>query len=164
MAVASPADRRTMDPVFAGAGSIGSRVREVKPMFTLRNIFAVGLFLFGTTFLWMTASFTGKTPPPSGPAWSVEMVLATVAVVGFSVAAWGVFKDQPWWELVAVISAAVGLLAVVPYMIGLSEIGGVTDSGVEINLGMHVIGSALVIALVYVPSAHEWLTRSLSRQ
>jgi hypothetical protein len=132
-------------------------------MFTSQNIFAVGLFLFGTTFLWMTASFTGKTPPPSGLAWSVEMVLAAIAVVGFSLAAWGVFKDEPWWELVAVISAAIGLLAIVPYVIGLSEIGGITDLGVAINVGMHVIGSALVIALLYVPSAHEWLTRSLSR-
>ena len=89
-------------------------------------------------------------------------ILVSVAVA-VSLVARGV-DFNPFVLATVLVGLASGLLAVVPYMIGLSEIGGVTDSGVAINLGMHVIGSALVIALVYVPSAHEWLTRSLSRQ
>ena len=131
-------------------------------MFTFRTIFAVGMFLFGTTFLWMTASFAGKTPPPEGPVWTIEMVLAMLALVGFSIAAWGVFKDLSWWEPVAVISSVIGLVAVIPYAIGLAGLGGVTDSGVAINLGLHVFGSVIVVALVLVPSLHAWVTRSLT--
>jgi hypothetical protein len=35
-------------------------------MWTFKNLFALCLFLFGTTFLWMTAAFAGKTPPRLG--------------------------------------------------------------------------------------------------
>ena len=130
-------------------------------MFSARNIFAVGLFLFGTTFLWMTASFTGRTPPPEGTTWTIENVLALLALVGFAIAAWGVFKDVGWWEPVAAVSAVIGLVAIVPYVVGLSSIGGVSDAGVVINLAMHVGGSAIVLAIVFVPSVHASLTRSL---
>jgi hypothetical protein len=134
-------------------------MRGSDEIFTLKNVVAVGLFLFGTTFLWMTASFAGRTPPPTGPAWSAENVLALVALVGFTAAAWGVFKDQSWWEPVAVASAIVGLVAVVPYLVGLTQIeGDLADPGVEINLAMHVVGSAAVLLLVLVPGIYRWLT------
>jgi len=32
---------------------------------------------------------------------------------------------------------------------------------VQINLAMHGVGGVIVIALVLLPSAHEWVTRSL---
>jgi hypothetical protein len=44
-------------------------------MWTFKNVFALGLFLFGTTFLWMTASMAGKAPPPTGTAWTLANVL-----------------------------------------------------------------------------------------
>jgi hypothetical protein len=135
----------------------------VEEMFTFKNIVAIGLFLFGTTFLWMTASFTGKTPPPEGSLWTIENILALVAVIGFSAAAWGVFKDLALWEPVAVASATVGLIAVIPYIVGLTQIDvGFADLGVQINLAMHVLGSAAVLALVLVPAANEWFTARLS--
>jgi hypothetical protein len=131
-------------------------------MFTFKNVFAVGLFLFGTTFVWMTASFAGKTPPPTGAAWSLENVLALVAVVGFSVAAWGVFKDLSWWEPVAIVSAIVGLIAVIPYTVGLSASDiGYADSGVQINLALHAVGSGLVLLLIWVPAMRDALTTRL---
>jgi hypothetical protein len=130
-------------------------------MLTFRNIVAVGLFLFGTTFLWMTASFAGKTPPPEGAAWTTENILALCAIVVFSAAAWGVFKGVSWWEPVALAAAIVGLVAAVPYVVALSGIGGFADLGVEINLVMHVVGSAAVLAIVRVPSVHDWVARSL---
>jgi hypothetical protein len=132
-------------------------------MFTFKNLAALGLFLFGSTFLWMTASFAGRVPPPSGFAWSLDNVLAFVAVVGFGAAAWGVLKDQSWWEVTAVASAIVGLVAVVPYLVGLAQIDvGLADPGVQINLAMHVLGSATVIAIVSVPTLHQWLSSRLT--
>jgi hypothetical protein len=130
-------------------------------MWTFKNIVAVGLFLFGTTFVWMTASFAGRTPPPQGSAWTIENVLALTLVVGFGAAAWGVYRDLGWWEPVAVVSGIVGLIAVVPYAFAIADMGGFTDSGVQINLAMHVIGSAAVLAMVTLPAAHTWLMHRL---
>jgi hypothetical protein len=132
-------------------------------MFTFKNVMAIGLFLFGTTFMWMTASFAGRTRPPDGVVWTVENILALVAVIGFAAAGWGVFKELSWWEPVAVASAVVGLIAVVPYVVGLIQIDvDFADPGVQINLAMHVVGSAVVLALVIVPAVHEWFTARLS--
>lgn len=38
-------------------------------MWTFSNVVALGLLLFGTTFLWMTAAMTGTTTTP-GTAWA----------------------------------------------------------------------------------------------
>lgn len=131
-------------------------------MFSFRNVFAVGLLLFGSTFLWMTAAFAGRTPPPEGTAWTIENVLALLAVVGFTAAAWGVWKELGWWEPVAVVSAVVGLIAVVPYAIALGQSHiAFADPGVWINLVLHVGGSAVVLAIVVWPFAHEWVTHRL---
>src|SRR5512132_454274 len=131
-------------------------------MWTFKNVFALGLFLFGTTFLWMTPSMAGKTPPPSGIAWTLANVLAYVAVIGFSIAAWGVFKQYSWWETAAVASGVVGLVAVVPFIVGQSQLDvGLGDPGVQINLWLHLLGSAVVIAIVLLPGAHDWVTRRL---
>jgi hypothetical protein len=127
-----------------------------------KNVFALGLFLFGTTFLWMTASMAGKTPPPTGTAWTLANVLCYVAVIGFAVAAWAVFKEYSWWETLAVLSGIVGLIAVVPFVVGQSQLDvGFGDLGVQINLWMHIGGSAAVIAIVLVPAAHDWIARRL---
>jgi len=132
-------------------------------MFTFKNVMAIGLFLFGTTFMWMTASFAGRMRPPDGAVWTVENILALVAVIGFTAAGWGVFKELSWWEPVAVASAVVGLIAVVPYVVGLFQIDvDFADPGVQINLAMHVVSSAVVLALVLVPAVHEWFTARLS--
>jgi hypothetical protein len=129
-------------------------------MWTFRNLVALGLFLFGTTFLWMTAAMAGKTPPPSGTAWTLANALAYVAVIGFAIAAWAVFKQYSWWEPAAVASGGVGLAAVVPFIVGQSQLDvGFGDLGVQINLWMHILGSAAVIAIVLLPAAHDWVTR-----
>jgi hypothetical protein len=131
-------------------------------MWTFKNLVAIGLFLFGSTFLWMTAAMAGKTPPPSGKAWTLANILSYVAVVGFMIAAWAVFKQYPWWETAALLSAVVGLVAVVPFVVGQSQLDiGLGDLGVQINLWMHILGSAAVIAIVLVPVAHGWVTERL---
>jgi hypothetical protein len=61
-------------------------------MWTSRNFVALGLFLFGTTYLSMTAAMAGRTPA-GGTAGTLANVLAYVAVIGSAAAAWGVFKQ-----------------------------------------------------------------------
>jgi hypothetical protein len=129
----------------------------------MRTFAAVAMFLFGSTFLWLTASFAGRATPPSGTAWTTTNATALVAVAGFTVAAWGLYRDHEWWQVVAVASAVVGLVAVVPFLIGMRQIdANVADLGVQINIWMHVLGAALVVALVRVPALADWFGGRLS--
>jgi hypothetical protein len=124
-------------------------------MWTFKNLLAVGLFLFGSTFLWMTPAFAGRTPPPTGMAWTLVNVLALAAVAGFTIAAWAVFKQYSWWRPVTVASAVVGLVAVIPFVVGLLQIGARWgDLGVQINLWMHLLGSVAAVAVVRLPDLH----------
>ena len=127
-------------------------------MFSFRNVFAVGLLLFGSTFLWMTAAFAGRTPPPEGTAWTLENVLALLAVAGFTLAAWGVWKDVGWWTTATLVSSVVGLVAVVPYVVALRQADlAIGDAGVAINIAMHAVGSAVVLAIAAWPVANTWV-------
>jgi hypothetical protein len=92
-------------------------------MFTFRNILAIGVFLFGTTFLWMTPTFLPKGSSATGAIWIVVQALTFAAIIGFTIAAWGIFKATGWWEQVAIGSAIVGIVAVIPYWIGASDVG-----------------------------------------
>jgi hypothetical protein len=131
-------------------------------MWTFKNLVALGLFLFGSTFLWMTPAFAGRTPPPKGAAWTLVNLLALVAVAGFTIAAWAVFKQYSWWGTVTLVSAIIGLTAVIPFVIGVRQIGvGFADLGVQINLWMHIVGSAVAIAVVLVPVVRDWVVRRL---
>jgi hypothetical protein len=131
-------------------------------MWTFKNLAALGLFLFGTTFLWMTPAFAGKTPPPKGTAWTLANILALVALVGFAIAGWAVFKGYSWWGAAALVSAIVRVVAVIPFVVGQSQLDvGFSDLGVQINLWMHVVGSAVVIAIVLWPAANDWVTKRL---
>ena len=95
-------------------------------------------------------------------AWTLTNVLAYVAIIGFAIAAWAVFKQYSWWETAALLSAIVGLVAVVPFIVGQSQLEvGFGDLSVQINLWMHLLGSAAVIAIVLLPAAHDWVTRRL---
>jgi hypothetical protein len=72
-----------------------------------------------------------------------------------------VFKQYSWWETAALVSGIVGLVAVVPFIVGQSQLEvGFGDLGVQINLWMHILGSAAVIAIVLLPAAH-WVTQRL---
>lgn len=131
-------------------------------MWTYKNLLAIGLFLFGTTYLWMTAAFAGRTPPPTGTAWTLVNVLALVALAGFSVAAWGVFKGYSWWPTIALVSSIVGLAAVVPYVVGLRQIDAAfADPGLQINLWLHILGGAAVILIVRLPAVRDWVMQRL---
>ena len=128
-------------------------------MFSFRNVSAVAFLLFGTTFLWMTASFAGRQPPPKGTLWTMVNLLTVAAIASFTVAAWAVWKQTTWWEVVAVASAVVGLVSVVPYVIAIDGEGQLSDQGVALNIGIHAFGSLAVLAVALVPGIHHWFTQ-----
>ena len=125
-------------------------------MFGFRNLSAVAFLLFGTTFLWMTAAFVGEQPPPKGPLWMAVNMLTIVAIALFTLAAWGVWKQTTWWEVVAVSAAIVGLVSVVPYVAAINGEGQLSDQGVVLNIGIHALGSLAVLAVALVPTVHDW--------
>ena len=47
-------------------------------MFTFKNMVAIGLFLFGTTFLWMTRDFLAEPKAGTGTLWSVVQGLVLI--------------------------------------------------------------------------------------
>jgi hypothetical protein len=131
-------------------------------MWTFKNLVAIGLFLFGSTFLWMTPAFAGRTSPPTGLAWTLVNILALAAVAGFTIAAWAVFKQYSWWGPMTLVSAIIGLAAVIPFILGLLQIGvGFADLGVQINLWMHLVGSAAAGTVVLLPNVHTWVVHHL---
>lgn len=130
-------------------------------MFSFKNLVALGLFVFGTTFLWMTRDFLVNPREGTGAIWSMIQVLALASIVGFAAAGWGVFKDASWWEPVALGSATVGLVALVPYVIGIVQLGDQSDAGVQMNIAIHAFGIAAVFAIVLVPIVHEWIARRI---
>src|SRR5687768_12213174 len=97
---------------------------------------ALGLFLFGTTFLWMTRDFLADRRAGTGVVWSIIQVLVLLTILGFSAAAWGVFKGASWWESVALGSAILGVAAVIPYVFGIFQVGDQGDAGVQINVAI----------------------------
>ena len=82
--------------------------RPDKALASWRNLGALALFLYGTTFLWLTAAFAGTGTPASGTAWTVTQLLVIATIGGFSVAAWGIYKATSWWARLAVGSAIFG--------------------------------------------------------
>jgi len=99
-------------------------------------------------------------PGAGGTAWTLTTVLVYVAVIGLVVAAWGMFKQYSWWETAEVVPGIAGLVAVVSFVAGQSQLdAGFADLGVQINRWMHILGCAAVTAIVLVPVAHDWVTR-----
>lgn len=124
-------------------------------MFTIRNLGGVALFLFGTTFLWLTPSFASQGVPTKGVAWSITQVLVLVTLALFSTATWGLFTKGGWWEPVAIVAAVVGLAVLIPYWLAASHAGEV-DPG--FNALVHALGSVGVLVLLLVPTLERWVS------
>ncbi len=128
---------------------------------SFRTWIAIGFFLFGSTFLWMTRAFLADAGEGTGAVWSLVQVLVLLAIAGFSVTAWGVFRGASWWEAAAIVSAAVGLVATVPYVVGIFQVGDQADAGVQMNIAIHVVGAACVLAVALVPLVHDWFAKRI---
>jgi hypothetical protein len=126
-----------------------------KALVSWRNLGALALFLYGSTFLWLTAAFAGAGTPASGTAWTVTQLLGIATIGGFSVAAWGIYKATSWWERLAVGSAIFGFAPLIPYWLAASAVvgGGTVAQGVV----SHMVGNALVLLLLLLPSPRHWI-------
>jgi hypothetical protein len=123
-------------------------------MFTIRNVGGAALFLFGTTFLWLTPSFASPGVSTTGVAWSMTQVLALVTLALFTAATWGLFKKARWWKLVALVAVGVGFVALVPYWIAASHAGEVNPAFTVFILALGNVG---VLVLLRVPSLEHWV-------
>jgi hypothetical protein len=126
----------------------------VSALFTIRNIGGVALFLFGTTFLWLTPDFATRGIPTTGMWWSITRALALVTLLGFSVATWGLFQRAAWWEVLAIAAAVLGLVALVTYWLVAQPAG---EPGRWMNALVHILGTAGVLVLLLVPSLERWV-------
>lgn len=123
-------------------------------MFSIRNVGGVSLFLFGTTFLWLTPMFAAADVETSGAAWAAVAVLASVTIVGFTVATWGLFRDTDWWEPLGVACAVAGLFTLVPYWIAANR-SGVANPVFDVVI--HAAGSFGVLLLLRLPRLEHWV-------
>ena len=123
-------------------------------MFTIRNIGGVALFLFGTTFLWITPDFATRGISTSGIWWSATRVLALLTLLGFTIATWGLFQRASWWESAAIASAAAGLIALATYWVAAHAAGEITP---WFTVMIHVLGITGVLVLLLVPTLERWV-------
>lgn len=123
-------------------------------MFSIRNIGGVALFLFGTTFLWLTPSFATRGISTKGVLWSATNALSLTTLVVFTVATWGLFKKTGWWEGAAISAAILGVVVLVPYWIAADKVGETTPG---FNVAIHFLGDAGVLLLLLVPSLERWV-------
>ncbi len=123
-------------------------------MFTVRNVGGASLFLFGTTFLWLTRMFASRGVTATGAAWAICDVLSYVSIAGFTLATWGLFNRTSWWETVAVVSAVVGTAALGPYWLAARHAGEVNPA---FNVFVHLVGAAGVLVLLLVPALEQWV-------
>ena len=123
-------------------------------MLTVRNLGGIALFLFGTTFLWLTPAFASKDVSTDGVLWAVTRVMALATLAGFMVATWGLFGRHSWWEAVAVGSAVLGLLALVPFWIAATRSGETTPT---LTVFVEFLGFAGVLVLLLGPRLEHWV-------
>jgi hypothetical protein len=127
---------------------------EVNAMLTMRNLGGVALFLFGTTYLWLTPMFAGRGISTKGILWSITQVLAFLTLLGFTIATWGLFKKSSWWDSVAIASAVLGLVVLIPYWIAAHSSG---ESTPWWNVLVHAVGAIGVLILLTVPVLASWV-------
>jgi hypothetical protein len=128
---------------------------EISP----RAVVAIVVFLFGTTFLWLTPAFVGSGAKVEGTLWTVVQIVSLLSIVGFGVAAYGVWRDALPWEPTAIGSAVIGLVAVGAYALAVRDVSGAAN--VVPNLVIHAGGSLVVLLVLLLPATHTWLIERL---
>jgi hypothetical protein len=123
-------------------------------MFTIRNVGGVSLLMLGSTFLWLTPMFATEGIITTGRAWAITNVLSFATIAGFTLATWGLFQQASWWRPVALASAIVGLVVLVPYWLAANHAG---ETAPAFNVAIHALGSAGVLVLLLVPALERWV-------
>jgi hypothetical protein len=129
-------------------------VVEVTVVFSIRNLGGVALFLFGTAYLWLTPMFASRGIPTKGIWWSITQILAFATLLGFTIATWGLFKKSSWWDALAIASAVLGLIVLIPYWIAAHSSGETTP---WFNVLIHAVGAIGVLVLLTVPALASWV-------
>lgn len=129
-------------------------------MFTLRTLGGIALLLAGSSWLWLTPYFATRGVATSGVLWVVTLVLCLLTMVGFLIATWGLFARQSWWEMIAIGSAGLGLITLVPYWIAAVG-GGETVGTTAWNAFVHVLMVAVVFVLLLVPALERWVDQQV---
>ena len=127
-------------------------------MFTIRNLGAASLFLFGTTFLWLTPAFVSKGLSTDGPMWSATNVLALVTIAGFSIATLGLLRRATWWEASAIASTVIGVVTLLAYAVASRDL---SEPGKAMNVFVHVVGTVGVSVLLLVPTLERWVSEQV---
>lgn len=135
--------------------------RQERALVSWRNLGALALFLYGTTFLWLTAAFAGTGTPATGTAWTVTQLLVITTIGGFSVAAWGIYNASWWWERLAISSAILGFAPLIPYWLAARPAVGAGT--VAQGMILHAIGNALVLVLLLAPPTKHWIQNQVQR-
>lgn len=123
-------------------------------MFTIRNMGGAALLLFGTTFAWITPEFVTTGLKNTGALWMAVRVLALTTMAGFALATWGLFRQTAWWETAAIVSAMVGAVTLVPYLVAAHDAG---ETNPWFTAGIIALGIAGVLVLLLVPSLERWV-------
>jgi hypothetical protein len=123
-------------------------------VFSVRNVGGIALFLFGTTFLWLTPAFASKDVSTDGVLWSVTRVMALATMAGFLLATWGLFQRDAWWESVALGSAVLGVLSLVPFWVAAARSGETTPA---FTVFVEFLGITGVFVLLLVPKLEQWV-------
>ncbi len=127
---------------------------------TFRNILAIGILLGGASWLWLTPMWLSQGKA-NVPIFDPRGLLSVVAIIGFAVAAWGVFKLANWWEPVAIASALVGIAAAFVFLFWAASSSNASQADIATNALMHVAAGALVVAVLLVKPAEHWLAGHL---
>jgi hypothetical protein len=104
--------------------------------------------------LWLTPMFAAADVDTAGAAWAAVALLATVTIIGFTVATWGLFRRTDWWEPLGVACAVAGLVTLVPYWMA-ADGSGVANPVFDVII--HAAGSFGVLLLLRFPRLERWV-------
>jgi hypothetical protein len=125
----------------------------------LRTAVAICVFLFGTTFLWLTPVMSGKQADLSGTHWAVVQVLVWLSIIGFAAAAWGMLRSHDWWVPVIAGSAVLGVAATVMYVIAARGVPGIANFGS--NVAIHLSVSLVILIAIATAPLREAISQRL---
>ena len=83
-----------------------------------------------------------------------------MTLTGFTVATWGLFTRASWWEVVAIASALLGFVVLLPYWVAAHSSGETTPWFTVLVLA---VGNAGVLVLLMVPTLELWVRGHVSR-
>ncbi|TQJ48443.1 hypothetical protein [Phycicoccus sp. SLBN-51] len=126
----------------------------------MRTITAIAVFLFGTTFLWLTPAMAGKSGPDLGGArWVAVQLLVWASIIGFTLSAWGIYRSQAWWVPALAASAVAGVAAAAVYGFAVRDVSGVAN--VASNVVIHAGISLALLGAVATPALRHTLVERL---